>query len=112
MVKYVAPLGHAGWFRVFLAVLQLNMRNSRASHILPSYEPLGAQAVLFEKGRVKHVRPPTCRALVVTPLVIVLIEGILGFGGIAGAAVGTAKVVFISGIAHLCSALSQLPPRC
>jgi uncharacterized membrane protein YtjA (UPF0391 family) len=32
--------------------------------------------------------------LVVTLLIIALIAGILGFGGIAGAAVGTAKIVF------------------
>jgi uncharacterized membrane protein YtjA (UPF0391 family) len=32
--------------------------------------------------------------LVVTLLIIALIAGILGFGGIAGAAVGIAKIVF------------------
>jgi uncharacterized membrane protein YtjA (UPF0391 family) len=33
-------------------------------------------------------------SLVVTLLIIALIAGILGFGGIAGAAVGIAKIVF------------------
>jgi uncharacterized membrane protein YtjA (UPF0391 family) len=32
--------------------------------------------------------------LVITLLVIALIAGILGFGGIAGAAVGFAKIIF------------------
>jgi uncharacterized membrane protein YtjA (UPF0391 family) len=32
--------------------------------------------------------------LVVTLLIIALIAGVLGFGGIAGAAVGMAKIVF------------------
>lgn len=33
-------------------------------------------------------------SLVVTLLIIALIAGVLGFGGIAGAAVGIAKIVF------------------
>ena len=33
--------------------------------------------------------------LVVTLLIIALIAGILGFGGIAGAAVGIAKIIFL-----------------
>ena len=33
-------------------------------------------------------------SLVITLLIIALIAGILGFGGIAGAAVGIAKIVF------------------
>jgi uncharacterized membrane protein YtjA (UPF0391 family) len=32
--------------------------------------------------------------LVITLLVIALITGVLGFGGIAGAAVGIAKIIF------------------
>ena len=34
-------------------------------------------------------------SLVITLLIIALIAGILGFGGIAGAAVGIAKIVFV-----------------
>ena len=34
-------------------------------------------------------------SLVITLLIIALISGILGFGGIAGAAVGIAKIVFV-----------------
>jgi uncharacterized membrane protein YtjA (UPF0391 family) len=38
-------------------------------------------------------------SLVVTFLIIALIAGILGFGGIAGAAVGIAKIVFFIALA-------------
>jgi uncharacterized membrane protein YtjA (UPF0391 family) len=34
-------------------------------------------------------------SLVVTLLIIALTAGVLGFGGIAGAAVGIAKIVFV-----------------
>ncbi|HUC48625.1 MAG TPA: DUF1328 family protein [Xanthobacteraceae bacterium] len=37
--------------------------------------------------------------LVVTLLIIALIAGILGFGGIAGAAIGIAKIVFFVALA-------------
>jgi uncharacterized membrane protein YtjA (UPF0391 family) len=38
-------------------------------------------------------------SLVITLLIIALIVGILGFGGIAGAAVGIAKIVFFVALA-------------
>jgi uncharacterized membrane protein YtjA (UPF0391 family) len=38
-------------------------------------------------------------SLVVTLLIIALIAAVLGFGGIAGVAVGTAKIVFIVALA-------------
>ena len=38
---------------------------------------------------------------VITLLIIALIAGVLGFGGIAGAAVGIAKIVFV--VAWCCS---------
>ena len=38
-------------------------------------------------------------SLVITLLVIALIAGVLGFGGIAGAAVGIAKIVFFVALA-------------
>jgi uncharacterized membrane protein YtjA (UPF0391 family) len=37
---------------------------------------------------------PNIMSLVITLLVIALIAGILGFGGIAGTAIGLAKIVF------------------
>jgi uncharacterized membrane protein YtjA (UPF0391 family) len=37
--------------------------------------------------------------LVVTPLIIVLVAAVLGFGGIAGAAMGIAKIVFVVALA-------------
>jgi uncharacterized membrane protein YtjA (UPF0391 family) len=37
-------------------------------------------------------------SLVITLLVIALIAGILGFGGIAGTAVGLAKIVFFAAL--------------
>ncbi len=39
--------------------------------------------------------------LVVTLLIIALIAGLLGFGGIAGAAVGIAKIVFVVALEYL-----------
>jgi uncharacterized membrane protein YtjA (UPF0391 family) len=42
----------------------------------------------------KRSSEPAMLSLVVTLLIIALIAGILGFGGIAGAAVGIAKIVF------------------
>jgi uncharacterized membrane protein YtjA (UPF0391 family) len=38
-------------------------------------------------------------SLVITLLIIALIAGILGFGGIAGAAIGIAKIVFFVALA-------------
>ncbi len=40
--------------------------------------------------------------LVVTLLIIALIAAVLGFGGIAGAAVGIAKIVFLGRAAVVC----------
>jgi len=37
-------------------------------------------------------------SLVVTLLIIALIAAVLGFGGIAGAAVGIAKIVFLAAL--------------
>jgi uncharacterized membrane protein YtjA (UPF0391 family) len=41
-----------------------------------------------------YLRSAQMLHLVVTLLIIALIAGVLGFGGIAGAAVGIAKIVF------------------
>jgi uncharacterized membrane protein YtjA (UPF0391 family) len=43
--------------------------------------------------------------LVITFLIIGLIAGLLGFGGIAGTAVGLAKVVFVVAIVLLVASL-------
>jgi uncharacterized membrane protein YtjA (UPF0391 family) len=44
--------------------------------------------------RLLNLRSAQMLHLVVTLLIIALIAGVLGFGGIAGAAVGIAKIVF------------------
>jgi len=41
-----------------------------------------------------NIRSAEMLSLVITLLIIALVAGILGFGGIAGAAVGIAKIVF------------------
>jgi len=52
-------------------------------------------------------------SLVVTLLIIALIAGILGFGGIAGAAVGIAKIVFFVALVLfvISFAVDRLPRR-
>jgi uncharacterized membrane protein YtjA (UPF0391 family) len=48
--------------------------------------PLVRQAILWS---------PAMLHLVITLLIIALIAGLLGFGGIAGTAVGFAKIIFV-----------------
>ena len=51
-------------------------------------------------------------SLVITLLIIALIGGILGFGGIAGAAVGIAKIVFfVALVLFVISLLDARPAR-
>jgi uncharacterized membrane protein YtjA (UPF0391 family) len=54
-------------------------------------EPLGLSGVYSSATEIWSAK---MLSLVVTLLIIALIAGVLGFGGIAGAAVGIAKIVF------------------
>jgi uncharacterized membrane protein YtjA (UPF0391 family) len=78
------------------------------SDLTPEYHQSVANTKQFEKARLEQVdclgvvymtnhitEEPNMLGLVVTLLIIALIAGILGFGGIAGAAVGFAKIVFL-----------------
>ena len=63
-------------------------RTSTRPELAPGVESLWLSEL---KVGVSH----NAKLLVVTLLIIALIAGVLGFGGIAGAAVGIAKIVFV-----------------
>jgi uncharacterized membrane protein YtjA (UPF0391 family) len=58
------------------------------------YIPEVSQSRSFN-NRETSIRSTAMLSLVVTLLIIALIAAVLGFGGIAGAAVGIAKIVFL-----------------
>jgi uncharacterized membrane protein YtjA (UPF0391 family) len=74
-----------------------------------SAEPMrGCHAALISKQKVKN-RGRVMLSWVVTFLIIALIAGVLGFGGIAGASIEIAKIIFfIAVVLFLVSAVIGL----
>jgi len=60
-----------------------------------AFDPFHGGAIHAAASRARFIEETPMLNLVVTLLIIALIAAVLGFGGIAGAAVGIAKIVFL-----------------